>query len=313
MSGGGGGQPANTTSQVILPQWVQDQAQSNLSAANNVAALPYQADPYYQVAGLTPDQQAAFAKVRQLQGSTDPAFAASEAQAGGLLSSAAPITTGQLTSSTTALFNPYATAVVAPSLQLARQQLAQTKQGIDAQAANVGAFGGSRQGVQEGVADAQEAIGAGQLEGGLLSSGWNTAAGQASDLAKTNLSAGEWATSLLPQLATASTTEQGKLAAALADVGQTQQTQQQEELAAQSAQWEDQYTYPQQQLAIQEQALQAIPYGSTTINTGVTPKRNQALGVLGGAASGAATGAMIGGPYGAVIGGVGGGLLGAFS
>jgi len=312
MSSGGGGTPANTTSQVVLPDWINQTAQKNLATADNVAARPYQADPYATVAPLSSDQLAAYQTVRNLQGSTTGDFDASKAAASGLLSSAAPITTDQLTSDTQSLFNPYQTAVVDPSVALMRQQLGQSLSGVRANASNVGAFGGSRQGLLEGQAISQEALQAGQLEGGLLSSGWSDAANRASDLAKTNLAAGEWATTTLPALSVGETTEAGKLAAAQEQVGKSLQAQDQGLLGTQSAQWEDQYNYPIQQLGIQEDALKSLPYGSTNISTGTTPVRNQALGVLGGAASGAAIGSSFG-PYGTAIGAVGGGLLGAFA
>jgi hypothetical protein len=313
MSSGGGGQPQTTTSQVVLPDWVNTAAQNNIAQAGTVASIPYAADPYATTAQLTPDQLASYQSIRNLQGSTAPAYSAAEGAASGLLSSAAPITADQISGLTTGLMNPYTDAVVNPSVALMGQQLAQTKAGIAANASNVGAFGGSRQGVESGVADSQEALNAAQLKAGLLSSGYTTALGAAQNIANTNLQAGEWATSELPALATGQATEAGKEATALNQIGIQEQAQQQAELGTESAAWQDQRDYPLTQLQINESALQATPYGSTTQTTGTTPSKNVALSALGGAASGAAIGTEILPGWGTAIGAVGGGLLGIFS
>jgi hypothetical protein len=229
----------------------------------------------------------------------------------------APITTDQINASTQSLMNPYIGAVVDPTTQQMRQAMDQSLNATRANAANVGAFGGSRLGVQEGTAQAQEALGEGQLVGGLLSAGYNTAQERAMGLAGTNLQAGEWAAGMLPQWATAQAGQTAREAALLEGAGRAQQGQSQAELDQASATWQNEWNYPLIQQQILEQALTSTPYGGTTqqtmSRTGAPASRgSQAMGALGGAASGAAMGSMIMPGYGTAIGAVAGGLLGAF-
>ena len=81
-----------------------------------------------------------------------------------------------------ALMSPYSQNVIDPTIQAGQQQLALAKQGIAQQANNVGAFGGSRMGVQEGVADAQTALGTQQQIGNMLNQGWNTSLGAGTNI-----------------------------------------------------------------------------------------------------------------------------------
>jgi hypothetical protein len=73
------------------------------------------------------------------------------------------------------LMSPYTQQVIDPALRAGQQQLALAKQGIADKAIQVGAFGGSRQGVEEGVADAQNALGTQQFIGNMLNQGWGNA------------------------------------------------------------------------------------------------------------------------------------------
>jgi len=266
--GGGGGGTQSSISQVTLPGWVDEASQSSYSQAAQAADRPYQANPAQQVAPLTPDQQAAYAQIRALQGTTAPAYSQAEGVSSGLLSQAAPITTDQVNASTGALMNPYQEAVVAPTVAQMRQDLAQQKAQIGSQASNVGAFGGSRLGIEQGTAEGQEAIGEGKLVGGLLQSGYDTAQGRALGIAQANQNLGAQQISLLPQLATAQAGETAKETGLLSAAGQQeqQQAQAQADLAAQ--QWSDEWNYPLLQAAIKQGALSSSPYGTTTYTQG---------------------------------------------
>ena len=309
MSGGGGGQQQQTQ-QVVLPDWLQSAAQRSLTSAQTLSQTPYQANPYSTVAPMTADQTAAYQGIRDLQGGTQPQYAAAEGAAGGLLGSAAPITTGQVGAGATDLMNPYTADVVAPTAELMQQQLQKNLGTIGANAANVGAFGGSRQGVEEGTAVSQEALGAGQYLGGLLSSGYNTALGTSEDIASKNLSGGLTAMTALPQIATAGQTAEAQQAGLLEAAGRAQQGQSQAELDAAAGNFQSQIEWPYEQQQVLEQALTATPYGGTTTTTGTQPTQNKALSALGGAASGAAIGTALFPGVGTAIGAVGGGLLG---
>lgn len=309
-SSGGGSQ--TSTTQVQLPAWLDQAAQSELANAQTIAARPYQQNPNQQVVPVTADQTQAYNEVQQAQGATAPAYQASEGALTGLLGSAQPETAAGLSSDTAALMNPYTSAVVNPSVQLMQQQLGQSMAGNAAQAANVGAFGGSRLGVQQGVAQSQEALQAGQLAGGLLQSGYNTALGSAQQMENTNLSAGMSAAQLLPQVASAGQQQTLQDASALQGVGALQQNQAQQVANLSAQQWQDQFDWPLTGQSILQSALAATPYGQTTTSTQPL-KSNTAAGVLGGAASGAALGSMIMPGFGTAVGAAGGGLLGLFN
>jgi hypothetical protein len=318
MSGGGNsGGTQNQTQQVILPDWLQAAAQQSIGSAQTLAARPYQADPNAAVAAMTPDQQQAYATIRGMQGGTAPAYAAASGAATSLLPGAAPITTDQINASTQSLMDPYISSVVDPTTRQMRQAMDQSLNATRANAANVGAFGGSRLGIQEGTAQAQESLGEGQLVGGLLSAGYNTAQQAALGLAGTNLQAGEWAAGMLPQWATAQAGQTAKEAALLEGAGRAEQGQSQAEIDQASANWQQEWNYPLIQQQILEQALTSTPYGGTT-NTSTTrtgaPSTTGSMiaGVGGGALSGAAMGSMIMPGWGTAAGAVVGGLLGAF-
>ena len=292
----GGGQTSTTqqaqSQQIQLPAWVNEAGQSNYQNAQSIAARPYQANPNATIAPLSADQTQAYDTIRNLQGSTAPAYAAASGVASGMMGSAAPITTGQINADTQSLMNPYITSVVDPTVTQMRQGLNQTLGQTRANASNVGAFGGSRLGVQEGVAQSQEALGEGQLVGGLLSQGYNTAQGQAMDLGKTNLAGGEWATQLLPQLATAQSGQQAKEAALLEASGRAQQGQSQAVSDLAASQWQDQWNYPIQMQQLLEQALGSTPYGTTSSGT-TTGSQTAPSNLFGQITGGLSTGAAL--------------------
>jgi O6-methylguanine-DNA--protein-cysteine methyltransferase len=107
-----------------------------------------------------------------------------------------PATAQQVASNTAQLMNPYTGMVVAPTMQMYGQMIDQQMQQNAGQAANVGAFGGSRMGVQNAVAQAQGSLGASQYLGNLLSQGYNQAlqsgTGIAEAAAQQGLSAQEY-------------------------------------------------------------------------------------------------------------------------
>jgi hypothetical protein len=264
-SGGGTQQSYNVTQ---LPPWLDTAAQSVVGQATAASQRPYQANPYATVAPQTADQTQAYQEIQNLQGSTAPAFGAAEGVTQGLLGQATPITADQVNANTQALMNPYTTAVVAPAVTQMRQGLAATEAANNATAVGQGAFGGSRLGIQQGTAQAQEALGEGQLTGGLLSSGYNTAASEAMNMAGTNLGLGQWATTTLPQLAAAGAGQTASQAGLLQAAGQAQQGQTQAEADQAAQNWQTQWDYPYQALDVLEQGISGIPYGTTTFGTG---------------------------------------------
>jgi len=292
--GSGGGGNTTSTSQVIIPPWVQEAGQKNISIADQLAGQGYEQNPYSGAAGVAPlsaDQTAAYGTVRDLQGAAAAGYDPAEAQVGGLIGNARPITADAIGANVTSLMRPYSDIVIDPSLALMRQQLNQTKNTIGANAANVGAFGGSRQGVEEGIADSQTALQAGQLKSGLLQSGLNAVLPVASGIETQNQALGQWANTTLPALYGAESNQRIKDAAALEQAGLAQRGYSQEIINAQAAEEEMRKAYPIEMLQLREQALSAVPYGNTTQNTGPGPQSNMAGTIIGGVGAAAAVAA----------------------
>src|SRR4029077_18877159 len=76
--GGGGGSssgaPGYSMQTTSLPDWIQAPAQQAISQATTLANRPVETNPYEQVAPVTADQTQAYQQIRDLQGSTAPAF-----------------------------------------------------------------------------------------------------------------------------------------------------------------------------------------------------------------------------------------------
>jgi hypothetical protein len=329
---------SNSSSQTNLPPWLDTAAQQAVGMAQNLSQSPYTPYTGQIVAGTTADQNQAYQQVRDMQGSANPAFQASANAYSGLLGSAAPQTAAGLNQGTNTLFgnyqqsvmnpaqgllggylqggpataqqaganasalmNPYTQQVINPALQAGQQQLALANQGIAGQANNVGAFGGSRQGVQQGVAEAQTALGTQQQIGNMLTQGWNTASQQGTSLAEqaaqqgltagqylgnlgqsgyqnaqnagqtmanTNLQAGLTAAANAPTQAVQQANLAQQQAGALQASGVAQQQQQQAIDNAAMGQFYQQQQQPYQNLDTLLSAVGAVPYGTSGISTG---------------------------------------------
>lgn len=296
--GGGGGSSGGggfSMSQTSLPPWIQGPAQDAITMASTLANRPVQTNPYEQVAPVTADQTQAYQQVRDLQGSTTGAFNTAMQGYQGLVGQAAPVTTGQLNAQTQQLMNPYTQAVIDPAVQQMRQGLATNLQQIGKNASDVGAYGGSRQGVTEGVAQGQEAMGEGSLVSQLLNNQYNNAANQSFDLSKLNLGTGLTALQQMPQLATAQSGQAAKEAGLLQTIGQAQQQQGQAGLDTQAGTWQEAQNWPVQNLDILLSALTGTPYGTTTQGWSPQQKPTSNVGgqVLGGLQTAASIAALL--------------------
>jgi hypothetical protein len=376
--------PAVTNTSTQLPDWLNAGSQKAVGMATNLSDRPYTPYTGQIVAQPGADTTQAYQQVRDMQGVQNPAYDASKAALTGMLSQAQPITAGQLNQGTNTLFgnyqqgvmdpargllggfaaqgpataqgvasnaqqlmNPYTQNVIDPTLAAGEQQRQLARQAVAGQAANVGAFGGSRQGVSEGVADAQAQLGTQQQIGNMLTQGWGQATGQglslaqqaaqqgmasseflsqlgqqgfqgaqalSGNMANTNLQAGMQAAQALPGVATAQQAAQQKDASLMQTIGSSQQQQDQQNLNADMGQFYEQQGWPVQNLDVLLSAVGGVPYGTNSFGTAAPsytqPKKNLAGGIAGGAATGASIGAMFGG-VGAPVGAVAGGILGA--
>jgi hypothetical protein len=191
--------------------------------------------------------------------------------------------------------SPYQQEVIDTSLAALQRERDIARQQIGTQAAQLGAFGGGRQGVQEGVFDAETALGKAQLEAQLRAQGLQQAqqqAAQAFGQQQQLSSQQQGLAQLAPQLAQQQIAGVGQL-------GQQQQLQSQAILDAQAQAAREAAFEEQQRLGFVGQQLTGIIGGypaQQTFQTTVTPPPSPLSQLLG-------TGAGLAGILGNIFGG----------
>jgi hypothetical protein len=203
-SGGGTQTVINKTD---IPQFIQDAAQKNLNAAYNVSANMMGPYTGQRVADMTGNQLADINAVQNNVGATAPAFNYAQSTAAGLTNyqpgqvqsgmvdpslvqtgqvNAAMVNPGSLAGTNLSSYmNPYTQNVINSGLQALDIQRQQALNQIGDQAIRTGAFGGSRQGIQEGITNAASAMQAGNLAAQLQSQNFAQAQAAAqNDLAR---------------------------------------------------------------------------------------------------------------------------------
>jgi hypothetical protein len=306
-------------SQTSLPPWINQAAEQNYALAQNIANRPLTQFQGQQVANIGPQTQQAWNLAATSGGAGADQYNA--AQAGYLTAAGTPatqVTPQSLAGTSLAPYlSPYTQDVINTTLPLMQQQnaLTQNQQGNAANAAN--AFGGSRQGVQQGVAQAQGALNIGQMAAQLNQANFGQAQAAATGDISRNLTAQQanqtanqqninsliQASSGLGALGTQAQQNQRQQFLELSTAGAQQQQQAQNQIAAQMGQFANAQQYPGQQLSVLQSALGMTPYGSTTMGaqTGqsqTTTTPSTMADISGGlTALGGAFGA--GGPFGA--------------
>lgn len=296
--GKGSGGTQTTVQKTEIPEWVQRAGQENLAIANQLAARPYQAFPGQLVAGFSPEQEAAFRMAQGTVGVTAPIYGAAGQAIGGVAGYTPTEVTAPsfLNANVSGYMNPYTEQVINRASEAAMRQLQQQQNQIAAQASRAGAFGGSRQGIQEGVAAAETARGIGDLTAQLQAQSYAQAQQaiaadqqRAQQAALANQAAGLQAAGLRLQ-GGAGLANLGGLVqqAGLTDVatmgaiGEARQQLAQRQLDEAYARFQEQQNYPVQALNLRLAALGATPYGKETTQTATgMPQSNVGLQALG--------------------------------
>jgi hypothetical protein len=289
MASGGSSDTQSSTqniSQTSLPPWVNQAAQQNYALAQNVANRPLTQYQGQQVADIGPQTQQAWNLAAQSGAAGADQYNA--AQAGYLTAAGTPAT--QVTPQSLAgadlspYMNPYTQNVINSTLPLMQQQNALSQNQAANQANSANAFGGSRQGVQQGVAEAQGALNIGQMASQLNQANFNQAqtaatgdisrdlAAQQSNQAanQANINSMISAAGGLGGLGNAAQTNQRQQFLELSTAGAQEQAQAQNQIAAQMATFNQANQYPGQQLGVLQSALGMTPYGSTTMGSGTS-------------------------------------------
>lgn len=293
------------TNETKLPGWYDSASQDAISFANtasNNLAKPYMGNT---VAGLDPLQTQAIGLTGQNIGATNPAFQSAGRTAAGV----AGYTPGTfLSGNIGAYMNPYIQNVEQAALGNLNQAYQQSLNTIADRSINAGAFGGSRQGVAEGVAASETARQMGDLSAQLRSQGYGQAAGMMEGDMNRQMAGQQLnlqAAGMQGDLATAGQGAYLQSLQAALSAGQINQDQAQALLAQDAARYDANRNYPLEQLNIKLAAL-----GGTQVPTSSTTTRPTTGNWLTGAAGGALAGMQFG-PWGAAAGGILGGLSAA--
>jgi hypothetical protein len=275
-----------------LPAWYESGSKDAISFANQASdnlAMPYMGNT---VAGLDPLQSQAIGLTGQNIGSTNPAFQ----QAGQTAANVANYTPGNfLQGDVGAYMNPYLQNVEQAALGNMDRAYRQNLNTIADGAINAGAFGGSRQGVAEGVAASENARQMGDLSAQLRAQGYGQAAGMMqSDMDRQMAGQGMNLQAAGLQGDLAASGQQANLQGiqAALSAGQINQAQAQALLNQEQSQYDAMRNVPLEQLNIRMAPLGGMQVGSSATQT--TPTSGSPFGsALGGALSGASLGSAL--------------------
>lgn len=328
------------TNRTELPAYLEGATRENLARADAISNQPYQAYQGQMSAGFAPEQLAAFDYAQRGVGGTTPFYNQALNQAAADTTfQPAMMTPGSVTADRVsaqnflsgnvgAYMNPYIQNVEDAALSRLQGATQQAVNRIGDQAFQARAFGGSRQGIAEGVALGEAARSAGELSANLRSQGFNQASALMqqdaqralqADLAnqQTGLQAGQFTAQQglqAQQLNQAAGIQalQARLAAGqqlgalaqqaqqsrqmdaglLENIGQQRQALNQTALDEAYARFIEQRNYPTEMLNLRLGATSATPYSTTTTGQQFVPRGNNflsGLGTVGTAASGIAS------------------------
>lgn len=285
-----------------IPQWVQNAGQANYGLAQNVASQPLQQYQGQMVADTSPQTQQAW-NLAANSGNVGQ-DAQNAAQAGYLNTlSQTPqnVQAGQLSNTDLSPYmNPYTQNVIDKTLPIMQQNLALQQNQAQNAANSANAFGGSRQGIQQGVTQAQGAQNMAQMGAQLNQANFGQAQSAAqNDIANALKAAqGNQSAALQQgQIANQASAGLGNLGnqqmqnnianyGMLTSAGGFEQQQAQNDINAQIAKFQQAWQYPQQQLGIMESALGMTPYNTgtsgTSQSTQTQTQNNPAAMALGG-------------------------------
>ena len=157
---GGGGQPTQTTTNTSnLPEYARPYFERMMGRAEEESNQPYVSYGGQRIAGFSPDTQAGFQQARDVQGAQNVQAGSALVGAAGLQGLGAsgyranPIQQSAFGSQQAEQYmSPYMQQVIDRQKAAAVQDFQEGRAGRDTQAIRAGAFGGYRQGIQEGVA-----------------------------------------------------------------------------------------------------------------------------------------------------------------
>lgn len=244
---------AAQTNKVELPAWVDQASQENYALAKDVSGRPLQQFEGPRVAAPSDMTTRGYGVLGSSVGQNDQTFA----DASNLYkSSAGPLDINQY-------LNPYTDEVINRTTTNATTELQKQLAGISTDASKAGAFGGSRFGVQQGVAQAEGIKNIGDLTAKLRQAGFDTSAALAQAQKARESGA---ATGLLGTAGARGTQTQQDITNLMMG-GQQEQGQRQNVINADMQKFQEKWQYPTDQLNMRLAALGMSPYGKTETGT----------------------------------------------
>lgn len=266
-----GGDPAPTTptnqtvTQTSIPEYARPYVERTLGKAEALSGTPYQAYGGERIAGFTPLQQQAFQGVANLQPSQQLSAGTQLSGIAGLQGLGAGTQYAQQATSPEAMqayMSPFTNLALEPQMREAARRSAMEGQMQQAQAAQRGAFGGSRSAIME--AERQRNLG--QLQSDIYGRGMQTAFEQAqraqqfgADLGLRGAATGLQAASTLGQLGQSQFGQQKDILQGQLSAGEQQRALEQQRLGQAYQDFQNQRQYPYQQLAFMSDMLRGLP------------------------------------------------------
>jgi hypothetical protein len=277
-----GGQTATTTQQNTLDPFIKEALTRNMSAAQQVASLPYQPYSGPRVAGFRPAEQQAFEMAQQA--ATGRVGAPELAQATQVAQQAAMFSPQQFQQNVQGFMNPYQQNVIDATMARLSQARAERDAATKAQLAASRAFGNERRGVYEAQLAGEQERNMAETLANLYSQGYGQAAQMAMGLPGQQLAG---AAALAGYGNQALQQEQAR-AAMLGGAGQAQRGMAQQNLDVAYQDFLAQRGYPVEQLRILQSGLSGLPAVTSSTSSTTTPGQgflgtaSNITGVLGG-------------------------------
>lgn len=274
--GGDGGQPEKQTTVVDIPDWAKPYAKESLGKASALSATPYQAYGGERIAQFSPLQKQAFGQAGQQQVAGQVGFGSGLAGLAGTSSFQDPGTAQ-------GYMSPYMQQVVDQQMSSAQRQadIAATQRG--AQAVRAGAFGGSRQAIENAEAARALASQKGQIQATGLQSAFEAGQGQFNAEQAQRLNAAQ----ALGQLGQQQFGQQMDITNQQATFGGQQRQATQDILSQQYQDFLNQQRAPYDQLSFMSSIIRGTPMGQTTTMYQPPASTTSQLIGLGTAAAGA--------------------------
>ena len=274
FGGGGGGQPPPPPPQTVtqqtsnIPEYFQPYLERLFERAEGVTTEPFQRYEGQRLAEVTPQQKAAYQGVEDLVGGYKPYIGTADV----LTAQAAQQSTDPM--AVASRMNPYQQSVIDIQKREALRDAEKLQQQIGASAVGAGAFGGSRQALQETELARQTGQRLADIQAVGSQQAYQQALNQLAADRAASLAAGQ-------QFAGLGTTQQQLGLAglgALETVGQTRQAQQQRPLDIAYEDFARETTFPSQQVQQMSSVLRGFNLPTSTYATTQTQQAQPGFG-----------------------------------